>query len=63
MKTELSPTDWKFVERLRKQGFAVTIFNPADLGDAYTDSVEQRMCEAGWDEINRQESEAREVTP
>ena len=50
--TELTEQDKECLRQLRKNGCAVTVFLPHEIGDANPDDVEERMCIAGWDEIN-----------
>ncbi len=50
---ELTDQDKECLRQLRKNGCAVTVFLPHEIGDANPDDVEERMCMAGWDEINR----------
>lgn len=40
------------VEQLRKDGHAVIIWTPEELGDASPNRVEDRLCELGWDVIS-----------
>ena len=49
---ELTDNDQEVLRQLRKNGCAVTVFLPHEIGDADPDNVEERMCVAGWDEIN-----------
>jgi hypothetical protein len=39
------------IRALREQGYAVTIFTPAEVGCADIQEVEDAMCEAGWHQI------------
>lgn len=48
----LSEAEAATVAELRSRGFAVTIFNPDELGDADSDNVEELMCARGWDAIH-----------
>ena len=50
--TELTEQDKECLRQLRKNGCAVTVFLPHEIGDANPEDVEERMCIAGWDEIN-----------
>ena len=50
--TELTEQDRECLRQLRKNGCAVTVFLPHELGDANPEDVEERMCVAGWDEIH-----------
>lgn len=50
--TELTDQDKECLRQLRKNGCAVTVFLPHEVGDADPEDVEERMCVAGWDEIN-----------
>jgi hypothetical protein len=50
--SELTDQDKECLRQLRKNGCAVTVFLPHEIGDADPDDVEERMCIAGWDEIN-----------
>ena len=52
MMTELTPEDRDCLKRLRNNGCAVTVFLPEEIGEADAGDVEDRMCGAGWDEIN-----------
>jgi predicted RNA binding protein YcfA (HicA-like mRNA interferase family) len=47
----MTPTESEMVRVLRERGFAVVIFNPDELGDAYRGRVEDRLVELGWDVI------------
>ena len=50
--TELTEQDKECLRQLRENGCAVTVFLPHEIGDANPEDVEERMCIAGWDEIN-----------
>lgn len=49
---ELTEQDKECLRQLRKNGCAVTVFLPHEIGDASPEEVEEKMCMAGWDEIN-----------
>ena len=49
---ELTEQDKECLRQLRKNGCAVTVFLPHEIGGASPEEVEEKMCMAGWDEIN-----------
>ena len=49
---ELTDQDKECLRQLRRNGCAVTVFLPHEIGEANPEDVEERMCKAGWDEIN-----------
>lgn len=49
---ELTEQDKECLRQLRKCGCAVTVFLPHEVGAADPEDVEERMCVAGWNEIN-----------
>ena len=51
MKTKLTKAEQAIVDRLRNEGFAITIFNPKELGEVDSYQVEDHMVEKGWDII------------
>lgn len=50
----MTEAQFAMIMQLRDQGFAVCVFTPEELetGEASTETVEERMCMAGWDAIN-----------
>lgn len=52
MNYELTDQDKECLRRLFAAGCAVCVFLPQEIGDANSEDVEERMCTAGWDEIN-----------
>lgn len=49
---ELTEQDKNTLRQLRKNGCAVVVFLPHEIGEANPEDVEEKMCIAGWDEIN-----------
>ena len=41
----------KAIRELRDEGYAICIFTPDELGSADVDTVEEQMCERGWQAI------------
>lgn len=52
MNYELNNDDKACIHRLLEAGCAICIFLPQEIGEADPEDVEERMCLAGWDEIN-----------
>ena len=52
MNYELNDDDMACLNRLLTAGCAICIFLPQEIGDADIEAIEERMCTAGWDEIN-----------
>ena len=53
MKTfKLNDDQWELLRTLRAAGCAVSVFLPHEIGEADPGDVEERMCVAGWNEIN-----------
>lgn len=50
--TDLTEQDKECLRQLRKNGCAVTVFLPHEVGEADIDEIEERMCISGWDAIN-----------
>ena len=51
--------EWiKIVREMRSEGFAVVIFTPEELREAYQEDVEDRLVELGWDVIDSLATEA-----
>ena len=48
---EIDISTW-IIADLRDEGYAICIFNPAELENADQTRVEDRLCELGWDVIN-----------
>lgn len=52
-KLSLTEGDLAVLRGLRDAGCAVCVFMPDEVGDASLDDVEDAMCAAGWDTIQR----------
>lgn len=50
----------EYLRQLRKWGYAVVAFTPAELRGANPDHVEDRLVEIGWDVINTLATEPEE---
>jgi hypothetical protein len=48
---ELTYEDKECLRQLRRNGCAVTVFLPHEMGEADPEAIEERMCVAGWTEI------------
>ncbi len=48
---DLKPEVQRVIADLRREGFAVALFNPEELQGADVDHVEERMISGGWDAI------------
>jgi hypothetical protein len=42
----------QFMEWAAREGYAVAVFTPEELGEAEADAVQSRMIESGWDAID-----------
>lgn len=49
---KLAETELALLRSLRDRGCAVCVFMPHEIGNASLEDVEERMCVAGWAEIN-----------
>lgn len=47
----MSDEEWKVIDSLRSQGYAITIFTPDELDGVDIDTVEDMMVARGWDAI------------
>ena len=47
----MNTEQWKVINELRAEGYAVTIFNPEELDGVNESAVEDRLVELGWQVI------------
>lgn len=52
--------EYEALKRLRKEGYAIVVFNPGELAGADPSRVEERLVELGWDVIDALKAEGNE---
>lgn len=50
------------IRQLRQSGYAVCIFTPDEMPDSNPSDVEDRMCEAGWQQINHDTPDGKPIS-
>lgn len=55
MSTKIEKEIQDFMEKLGKEGYAVAVFTPNEIGDADIDELENLMISRGWEYIESQE--------